>query len=171
MGRVLKLALACVLLAGVSAAQEQTPPPQGSDAKPDPSIIKEFTRSAKLNGMIMSFVLVTDKTADVLFQAPGKYAIKARARMGTLFYVQATPENDVKQLDMKYTMEQDGQSVGGTALNIKNFEGGAVTKGNRIDGLLQFDKKIDPSRPFRIINDNSGVEFQLSPEALKTMGL
>ena len=167
MRNALKIMPACIILAVFAMAQEQTP---AEGSKPDPSILKEFTRTGSVNGVMMSFVLVNDKTVEVLFSGPSKYSLRARARMGTLIYVQGTPEKDVNQLDMKYTMEQDGATVEGTALNIKNFEGGAVTKGNRIDGLLQFDKKIDPSHAFKIKNAKTTVEFKLSHDALKLLG-
>jgi hypothetical protein len=166
MKKFLCFSILCVFVAGVSIAQEQAAAPA---AKADPSILKEFTRSAKINGTTMSFVLVTEKTADVLFEGPIKYSLKTRARMATLFYIQGTPEKDMDKLDMAYTMEQGGQSFEGKPQNIKNFQGGAVTKGTRIDGLVQFETKIDPSQPFVVKNANTPVEFKLSKEALKLM--
>ena len=156
-----------MLLAVFAMAQEQTPP---ESPKPDPSILKEFTRTGTVSGITMSFVLVNDKTVEVLFSGPSKYSLRARARMGTLIYLQGTPEKDVNQVNMKFTMEQDGATVDGTTLNIKNFEGGAVPKGTRIDGLVQFDKKLDLSHPFRIKNAKTTVEFKLSQSALKLLG-
>jgi hypothetical protein len=62
-------------------------------------------------------VLLNDRTVDVLFEAPGKYAMRARARMATTFFVQGTPEKDI-QLDSRFVVEQDGQTVAGTSHNI-----------------------------------------------------
>jgi hypothetical protein len=170
MRRVFYCAVAAVIcFAALALAQEQTPTQQQNEAKPDPSILKEFTRSVKLDNLVLTFVLVNDKTADVLFQAPGKYAIKARARMAALFYVQGTPDKDLKQVDTKFKFEQNGQSADGVALNIKNFEGGAVAKGVKIEGLVQFEKKIDPTHAFKIVNPSMSVEFKLSKEALKIL--
>lgn len=168
MRNIMRFIPVCVMLTVFAMAQEQTP---AEGSKPDPSILKEFTRTGTVSGITMNFVLVNDKTVEVLFSGPSKYSLRARARMNTLFYVQGTPEKDVDQLSMKYTMEQDGATVDGTTMNIKNFEGGAVAKGNRIDGLLQFDKKLDPSHPFKIKNAKTSVEFKLSQDALKLMGL
>jgi len=165
---VLKVMSVCIILTVFAIAQEQTP---AEGSKPNPSILKVFTRTGTVSGVQMSFVLVNDKTVEVLFSGPSKYSLRARARMGTLFYVQGTPEKDVEQLNMTYTMEQDGASVDGTPMNIKNFQGGAVAKGNRIDGLLQFDKKIDPSHTFKLHNAKTTVEFKLSQDALKLMGM
>lgn len=167
MRNVMKIMPACIVLTVFAMAQEQTPP---GGSKPDPSILKEFTRTGNVSGVMMSFVLVNDKTVEVLFNGPSKYSLRARARMGTLFYVQGTPEKNVEQLNMKFTMEQDGEMVDGTPLNIKNFEGGAVAKGIRIDGLLQFDKKLDLAHAFKIRNAKTTVEFKLSRDALKLLG-
>ena len=162
--------LAAVFFVLVAAmAQEQAPTQPPAEPKPDPSILKEFTRSVKLDNLVMNFVLINDKTADVLFQPPGKYAIRARARMSTLLYLQGTPDKDLKQVDTQFKCEQDGQTMNGTAMNIKNFEGNAVAKGTRIEGLIQFEKKIDPTHAFKVHNANMSVEFKLSPEALKIM--
>jgi hypothetical protein len=89
--------------------------------------------------------------------------------MSTLFYVQGIPEKDLKQIDTRFQCEQDGQTMTGTPLNIKNFEGSAVAKGTRIEGLIQFDKKIDPKHAFKVSNSSMSVEFKLSAEALKVM--
>jgi hypothetical protein len=157
----------CIILTVFAVAQEQTP---AEGSKPDPSILKEFTRTGTVSGVVMSFVLVNDKTVEVLFSGPSKYSLRARARMGTLFYVQGTAEKNIDQLNMKYTMEQDGATFDGTPMNIKNFEGGAVAKGNRIDGLLQFEKRLDPTHAFKLRNAKTTVEFKLSQDALKLMG-
>jgi hypothetical protein len=166
MRKVVIISLAVVVLAALAMAQESTTP----QAKPDPEVLKEFSRSAKMDNSAMTFVLVNDKTADVLFQGAIRFSLKTRARMGTLLYVQALPEQDITQLDMRFRMEQDGQNTDGQTQNIKNFQGGAVAKGTRIDGLVQFDKKLDLTKAFKIIHANTEVEFKLSPEALRIMG-
>ncbi len=138
----------------------------GQEAKPQSDIIKEFTRSMKVDGIMWSFVLLNDRTVDILFQAPGKYAIRARANMSTTFYVQGMPEKDVA-IDTSYSIEQDGQTLQGNALNIKNFAAGNVSKGTRVDGLLQVDKKLDLTHEFKIRGTAGSVDFKLTPEALK----
>ncbi len=151
-----------VLLGCFAVAQEADKTPNEKAA-----VLKEFTRTGTTDGVNYSFVHLNDKTVDMLFTAPGKYALRARANMGTLFYVQGLPEKDV-QIDPKFTLEQDGQSTPGTSQNIKNFQGTAP-KGERIDGLIQFDKKIDPAREFDLKNGNMTVKFKLSGVALKLL--
>jgi hypothetical protein len=148
----------CAFSISLVVAQEQ-----GSS-----SVLKEFTRSGSIQGVTLSFVLLTDKTIDLLFKAPGKYAIRARANQATAFYVQGVPTKDIK-LDNKFVVEQDGETFDGSSLNINNFEGGNVAKGKRIDGILQLDKKLNLSRAFKIKNANSSVEFKLSDATVKEM--
>ena len=157
MRNILMITLVCLLLGSIAGAQEPNP---------NAALLKEFTRSIHADGVMLSFVLLNDRTVDVLFEAPGKYSIRARARMATTFFVQGIPEKDI-MLDTKYTVEQDGQTVAGTSHNIKNFTDGAVTKGARIDGILEMEKKLDLKHPFKIKGSHSAVEFKLSPEALK----
>ncbi len=161
MKNLLMVALVCLLAATLVAAQEQNPAPN-----PNVELLKEFTRSAHIDGLTLTFVLLNDRTVDVLFEAPGKYAMRARARMATTFLVQGTPEKDVR-LDTRFVVEQDGQTMTGTSHNIKNFTDGAVTKGTRIDGILQMEKKLDLSHAFKIKGGQANVEFKLSPEAVK----
>jgi len=158
MKRLFALVIVCALGGGFVLAQESNPQ----------AMLKEFTRSVKLEGYTISFVLLNEKTVDALFQAPGKYAIRARASQATTFYVQGVPEKDMP-IDTKFSAEQDGETIAGSAMNIKNFDGNTVTKGTRFDGLVQLDKKLDLKHPFKIKGTHGSVEFKLSEEALKLM--
>jgi hypothetical protein len=108
MRNILMIVLVCLLLAPLAGAQEPTP---------NAALFKEFSRSVHIDGLTLSFVLLNDRTVDALFEAPGKYAMRARARMATTFFVQGTPEKDI-QLDSRFVVEQDGQTVAGTSHNI-----------------------------------------------------
>ena len=132
------------------------------------SAIKQFTRSGKFSGITLYFVHMNNRTVEALFQAPTKYSMRARANMATMLYVQGTPDKDVT-LATDFVLEQDGQTMNGTPFNIKNFQAGAVPKGERIDGIVQFEKKVDLSHPFTIKNGGDSIEFSLSPEALKLL--
>jgi len=147
----------CVAAVSAAAAQESS----------NQSLLQLFARSAQTEGITWTFVLLNDRTVDALFQAPGKYAMRARAHQATTFYVQATPEKDV-QIDTVFQVEQDGQTLTSQSLNIKGFEKGFATKGKRIDGILQLDKKLDLTHPFKIkCTNNSAAEFKLTDEAVK----
>jgi hypothetical protein len=150
------IALVCAFAASAAVAQESN----------NQSVLQLFARSAQAEGLTWTFVLLNDRTVDALFQAPGKYAMRARAHQATTFYVQATPEKDI-QIDTAFDVEQDGQTFAATSLNIKNFEKGVATKGKRIDGIVQLDKKLDLSHPFKIKGTNSAAQFKLTADAVK----
>ncbi len=161
MRKVLVLVLLCLSVSATAGAQGQSPAPS-----PNAALLKEFTRSVHIDGLTLSFVLLNDRTVDALFEAPGKYAMRARARMATTFFVQGMPEKDI-QLDTKLVVEQDGQTLTGTPHNIKNFADGAVAKGTRFDGILEMGKKLDLTHAFKIKGSNYNVDFKLTPEAVK----
>jgi hypothetical protein len=154
--------LAIALIGAYIPAQET-----GQNANPQ-EVIAQFTRAMKLDGYTLSFVLLNDKTVDALFQAPGKYAVRARANQATAFYVQGMLEKDVT-VETDYSVEQDGQTIPGAIQNIKNFEGGKVSKGERISGIFQLEKKLDLTHPFKIVGSRGNMEFKLSDEALRLM--
>ncbi len=156
------MVVVCAFVGSFAAAQDSNP----NAAQNSQALLKEFTRSVKTEAYTLSFVLLTDKTVDVLFSAPGKYAMRARASQSTTFYVQAMPEKDVA-IETKFHAEQDGASFAGNSLNIKNFDGSKVIKGTRIDGILQLDKKLNLAHPFKIVGSHGSVDFRLSEEALK----
>ncbi len=150
--------LVCFLAGAVVVAQEP-------DTK---TLFREFGRSVKSEDITMSFVLLNNQTVDVLFQAPGKYAVRARANQTTTFYVQGMPEKDM-EVDTRFFVDQDGQTYEAHSLNIKNFDGNTVPKGTRIDGMIQLDAKLDLTHPFTVRGAHGSVEFILTPEALKMM--
>jgi hypothetical protein len=132
------------------------------------SPLKDFTRILK-GDVQLSLVHINAKTLPVLFQPPTIYAMRARIRESTLFYVQGTAPKDV-QIDTKnFTVEQGGESTEGMSQNIKNFQTGKVAKGERIDGLLMFAKMIDPAKPFTIKHGKETAEFKFSADQVKAM--
>ncbi len=160
MKKLMAAIVLCLLVTGVSRGQES------NQNNPNATLIKEFARSAQADGITMSFVLLNDRTVDLLFEAPGKYAMRARARMTTTFFVQGTAEKDIS-LDTKFVVEQDGQTLNGESFSIKNFTSGTQAKGTKIDGIIQIEKKVDLTHPFKLKGKNVLVDFKLSPEALK----
>jgi hypothetical protein len=162
---VIKRLAIFLLLAGSACpgfSQQAPPPEQNANA------LKQFTRSGKFNDITLFFVHMNNRTVEALFQAPTKYSMRARANMATMLYVQGTPDKD-GNLTTTFTLEQDGQTTPGTIHNIKNFKEGAVVKGERIDGIIQFEKKVDLSHAFTISNGETSVEFNLAPDALKLL--
>jgi hypothetical protein len=152
-------------LAGASAMAQNADPSEAQKT----AIISEFTRSAKMDGVTLSFVLLNNKTVEALFSGEGKYAMRARANMATMFYVQGVPEKNIK-LNPQFEVEQDGQTYKGETINMKNLQSGDVAKGTRIEGLIQLSRKIDLNQPFKVrCIHNPSADFRLSPETLKLL--
>ncbi len=166
MKRFAAIVVVSTVIASFSFAQESNP--SQAPSTNNQALLKEFTRAIKTDGYVLNFVLLNDKTVDVLFQAPGKYAMRARANQATTFYVQAMPDKDIA-IETKFVAEQDGETISGSSLNIKNFDGTKVAKGTRVDGILQLDKKLNLAHPFKIVGAHGSVEFKLTEEAMKLM--
>lgn len=130
--------------------------------------LKDFTSSIREDGITLSLVHLNDGTVDVLFQAPIKFSMKARARQGTLLYVQGVAQKDVA-LDTVFVAEQNGETVESTLTNIKNFAAGKIPKGQRVDAIIEFKKKLDVTKPFKVKNGKDSVDFKLSASALKVI--
>jgi hypothetical protein len=132
-------------------------------------IIKAFTRPARMDGVILNFVLLNNKTVDALFQGSGKYAMRARANAATTFLVQGVPEKDIT-LDPQFEVEQDGKTFKGETVSMKNLEAGRVLKGAPITGLFQLSEKIDVTQPFKIKGIQiASAEFKLSKDAIRLL--
>src|SRR5262245_9631765 len=75
------------------------PPPAGQTPGAAPAAaqanpLADYTRQIKYDGLTLSIVLVNNRTAEVLFQAPMKYSMRARSAQQTVLYVQGTPQKD-----------------------------------------------------------------------------
>ncbi len=129
-----------------------------------------FTRTLLAgNGLSLSLVHLNSKTVPLLFQPPTLYAIRARAAETTMLYVQGVAEREVRFNTTNFTIEQDGQSSGASPMNIRHFERGnvSVPSGERVDGVLAFERAIDPSKPFVVRYGGESVEFRLDADALR----
>jgi hypothetical protein len=170
MKKISVVAALCILACFNALAQE----PASTDAAAQSTALtadtmKEFTRTAKMDGLSLSIILLNNKTVDFLFSGDSKYSIRARANMATMFFVQGIAEKDMT-LDLKFEVEQDGKKYPGEAVNLKNLQTGKVAKGTRISGLVQLSQKIDVTQPFKIQGArNSSAEFKLSKDAIKLL--
>ena len=131
--------------------------------------LKEFSRSAIVDGITLSFVLLNNKTVEALFSGDGLQAIRARANMATTFYVQGVPSKNM-HFNPQFVVEQDGKKFAGQPIAIRNFQAGNVLSGTKIEGLIQLSEKIDVTQPFIIRGFQEGsAEFKLSPSAIKLL--
>src|SRR5262245_5840566 len=122
---VIALALPLALIsqnppAPPAAPAAQAPAGQAPAAAPAPGAnpLAEYTRQIKYDGLIMSIVHINNRTAELLFQPPMKYSMRARSAQQTVLYVQGTPQKDF-DLTTGFTIEQEGQTMQGTATSIK----------------------------------------------------
>ena len=169
------LAVIIVLFAFQLAGAGQNPPAPGQapaavPAPPAPgtNALVDYTRQIKFDGLSLSVLLVNDRTAEVLFQAPMKYSMRARSHQQTVLYIQGTPQKDF-DLSTTFSIVQGTETLNGTATSIKNFVAGKVPAGQRIDGVVEFPKKVDISKPFTVKDGAGQVEFVLTEEAIKAL--
>ncbi len=138
-----------------------------SGQKAAPSL-KDFTWA--LPGEV-SFGLVhlNDSTAQIIFQPPTLYSVRARAHTNTMFYVQATPDKNVQIDTTNFVIEQNGETVTSLPTNIKHFEKGkaAVPRGERIEGLLTFSKLVNVSQPFTVKHGEDSVQIKFNGDQVK----
>ena len=130
-------------------------------------LVKEFTITADLDGLILNFVALNNKTVEALFSGSGKYAIRARANASTLFFVQGVPDKDI-DFNPNFRFEQNESVIDTKTSSLKNFKEGPISKGTRIEGLVQLSQKIDLAQPFKIVDprNDASAEFQYSQETL-----
>jgi hypothetical protein len=152
MKRVIAVALAGLFFASLAVAQDQR-------------LLKDYTRSDYFGGTKLSFILLTDKTIDALFSGAGKETVKAKLNGGTGFYVLGTAEKNTN-LDTKFILLQDEQKASANVMNIKNFTDGEIPKGEKISGIIHFDKKLNFQKLFTVKNSVNMVDFKLSDNAL-----
>jgi hypothetical protein len=169
---VLALPLALISQNPPAAPAAQAPAAQAPATAPAPGAnpLVDYTRQIKYDGLTLSVVLVNSRTAEVLFQAPMKYSMRARSAQQTVLYIQGTPQKDF-DLTTGFSIEQEGQTMQGTSTSIKNFVNGKVPAGQRIDGIVDFAKKVDITKPFTVKNGKGEVQFVLTAEAIKALGL
>jgi hypothetical protein len=133
--------------------------------------LQEFTQVIMLEGIPLSLVHLNDKTVPVLFQPPTVYSIRARSHDTTMLYVQGTATKPVELDSSTFTIDQGGQAVKSVPTNIKNFMKGKnkLVQGDRVDGLLTFEKAIDLSKPFAVKHGRDVTTFQFSASQIKAM--
>jgi hypothetical protein len=167
--RSLVVVVLCILFSAVVIAQDADQAAPQLSAAQKQSLLKEFARSATMDGVVFSYVLLNNKTIDILFPGDARYAMRARANSATIFFIQGIPSKNLTQFDPKFVIEQNGKSFEGAVVNIKNLQAGAVEKGAKIEGLIQLSQKIDVTHPFKIKSSNVTIEFKLSAEAVKLL--
>jgi len=133
-------------------------PPFGAEAQD--AAFEDYLRTMSLApGLSVSLMHLNAVTLPVVFQPPTFYVMRARTGQATLFYVQGTAQQAVNLDTDGFTLEQDGQSTPGQTTNISNFEDGAVSNGDRVDGVVEFATKPDLAKPFSVKHGSETVIF------------
>lgn len=135
------------------------------------SQLKDYTRTLNGDGLTLSLVHLNEKTVPIMFQPPTMYAMRARAREATLLYVQGTAQRDVDLDTTNFVIEQGGETVAATPMNIKHFTRGTVNvpRGERVDGVLAFARLVDVSKPFIVRHGRDSVEFRFTADQIRAM--
>ncbi len=148
-------------------AQEATQSAPEMSNSEKTAVLKEFTRNAYISGVQFSFVLLNNKSVEAIFAGASKNAMREKANASTVFFVQGKAASDVTQFNPRFTVEQNGKSIVTESVNINNFQAGTLSKGAKVAGLIQVSEKVDVTQPFKIIGQQTSVEFKLSKNALK----
>jgi hypothetical protein len=136
----------------------------------DANELKDYMRSLIIGpGLQVSLLHLNEKTLPSIFQPPTIYAMRARAREGTLVFVQGTTERELEIDPGQFKLEQNGKSTNGKPVNIKNFLKGKVPSGQRVDGLVQFDERVDLSKAFTVRYGTESAEFRFTENQVKAM--
>lgn len=137
----------------------------------DSIALKALSVPVPIEGGQVWVTVVTDKTAKVLWRdAPAGESIRSdAANSGLVLYVMGIATKDF-ELTPQYSIQQDGKSIPGKAINIRNLSGGAVKRGESLLGLIVFHEKVDLSRPFTLNLCGGSVEVSLRADDLKQWG-
>jgi hypothetical protein len=131
----------------------------------DKGLLKEFTRTGYFSGTILKVVLINENTIDLFFKGSSKDTIQAKTDVGTCFYISGTADKKMK-MSTDFVVEQDGEQIAGTIMNLTNFVDGSVAKGEKISGILELQKKVKLNRLFTVRGAGGLVDFKLSSNAL-----
>jgi hypothetical protein len=156
------LAVAACALPAVAGAQSATDPAK---------MLQIFSTPIKTDGGTFQVIILNDRTVEALFPtSPAKIALRTKARMTAVFYVQGTASKD---FDFKpdATVTQKGETLEGKPAPLsKNFVAGKISKGDKVQGMIEFPKKIDLFEPFKFTMNGQTAEFRLNEDDVRDYG-
>jgi hypothetical protein len=132
----------------------------------DSRTLKNYSRMGYFSGTKLSFVLLNERTVDLFFSGASKDMVQSKVKVGTCFYVLGTAGKNMK-MSTNFVVEQDGEKIASTIMNLKNFVDGDVAKGEKISGILQLQKKVKMDHLFTVKGAGGQVYFELSSDALR----
>jgi hypothetical protein len=139
------------------------------DSGGDKELLQKATFTIEANGAKLNFVLLNNKTVEVLFSGSSKYSMRARANASTVFYVDGTA-NKALVFNPEFEVVQNGRVISAKPTSIKNFEQGPIEKGARIQGILELGQKLNLYQPFKIKDTKHEFpEFQYDWDVIESM--
>lgn len=151
---------ACTLPIGASA-QSATDPAK---------MVQIFSGVLRTDGGNFQVTILNDRTVDALFgTSPAKIAIRTKARMTTILFVQGNTTKDL-EFDPAMKVEQKGETLDGKGSSIKNFTAAKIAKGEGVQGMVELPKKLDLYEPFKVTMAGKSVEFRLNEDDVRDYG-
>ncbi len=157
MRKILAVAFACIFFTSTLAVAESLQ-----------QIQKELTRSGEINGIKLSFIILDDQMIEFLYGKENLAVIKSKLTpSGTAFYFTGTANKEA--LIDKLIAVQEEQPFVGAIINSKISLGQSITKGEKIAGIFQLEKKVDFYKPFEIKGSTGSIYFKLTDAALRNL--
>ncbi len=134
-------------------------------------MVQIFSSPIKTDGGDFQVIILNDRTIEAIFgNSPAKAAFRTKARMTAVFFIQGTAK---KEFDFKpdATIVQKGETLEGKPTPMsKNFVAGKIAKGEKVQGLIEFPKKIDLFEPFKFTMNGQTAEFRLNEDDVRDYG-
>src|SRR5262245_8563000 len=158
-----------VLTACAALVLPSRPAAQGA-ADPQ-KMLQIFSAPIKTDGGTFQVIILNDRTVEAIFGAsPAKAAFRTKARMTSVFFIQGTANKEF-EFKPESTVVQKGETLDGKPTPIsKNFAGGKIGKGEKVQGLVELPKKLDLFEPFKFTMNGQTAEFRLKEDDVRDYG-
>jgi hypothetical protein len=142
----------------------------GAQQVDNAKMLQMFSANARPDWGTLQVVLLNDRTVEALFGAsPAKAAFRSKARMTSVFFVQGTA-NKAFEFTPEVTATQKGETLTGKVTPMKNFAGGKVGRGDQLQGLVEFEKKLDLYESFKVTVAGQAVDFNFNEDDVRDYG-
>ena len=142
----------------------------GAQQVDNAKMLQMFSAQARPDWGNLQVILLNDRTVEALFgSSPAKAAFRTKARMTSVFFVQGTANKEF-EFKPEVTATQKGETLTAKVTPMKNFAGGKVAKGEQIQGLAEFPKKLDLYESFKVTVGGQAVDFNLNDDDIRDHG-
>jgi len=160
------------VLAVLAVAACALPAILGAQAAVDAAkMVSIFSSPIKTEGGDFQVIILNDRTIEAIFgNSPAKAAFRTKARMTAVFFIQGTAKKDF-EFKPDSTIVQKGETLEGKPTPMtKNFVAGKIAKGEKVQGLIEFPKKVDLFEPFKFMMNGQTAEFRLNEDDVRAYG-